>query len=399
MRNQRRILHLDMDAFFAAIEQRDNPFLRGKPVIIGGAPEGRGVVSTCSYEARKYGVRSAMPMAQAKRLCPHAVFVPLNGEKYAFVSRQLMNLLREFSPKVQPISVDEAFMDISGMERLFPTEEALGRAIKKVVWDKLRLTCSIGIAPTKVFAKMASGMQKPDGLTVIRQEEVETRIYSLPVEDLWGIGEKTAAVLRKLGIKTIGQLARESEARLKKVFGKNGELMVRVARGQVDSPVLALEELPPEKSVGHEHTFWDDTNDLEEIRAELLLLSQKVGRRLRKNGFRGRTVTVKLRYDNFQTTTHRTTLTFYTNNDMTLFKTAFHLFLKRYESGRKIRLIGISVSNLVNGTAPAALLPFEEELLWQVSDEKLFPVLDRIKDRFGEHAIWRTTNLILFRDR
>ncbi len=393
----RRILHLDMDAFFAAVEQRDHPFLRGKPVIIGGAPDGRGVVSTCSYEARKYGIHSAMPMAKARKLCPHAVFFPLNGEKYVHVSRQLMALLREFSPKVEPISVDEAFMDVSGMQRLFRSEAELGRSLKEEVRKRLGLTCSIGIAPTKVFAKMASNMGKPDGLTIISAEEIEEKIHPLPVEQLWGIGKRTAEVLHRMGIRTIGQLASRPEAELKKVFGKNGPMMVKVAKGEVDSPVHSLDELPEEKSVGHEHTFWMDTGDVEQIQAELLLLAQKVGRRLRKNRFQGRTVTLKLRYDNFETHTHRTSLNFYTSNDMTIYTCAVQLFRRSYQKGRLVRLIGISLSNLVKGQPEALQLPFAEEKIWLRSDERLFPVIDQIKDEFGEHSIWRASTLRLFR--
>ena len=394
---KRRILHLDMDAFFAAIEQRDHPFLRGKPVIIGGAPGGRGVVSTCSYEARKYGVHSAMPVAKARKLCPHAVFFPLNGKKYVHVSRRLMEILREFSPKVQPISVDEAFMDISGMERLYPDEEKLGRALKQAVKSRLGLTGSVGIAPTKVFAKMASDMDKPDGLTVLREEDIPEKIYPLPVEKLWGIGGRTAQALNRLGVRTIGELASAPEAWLKKFFGKNGAAMVKVARGELDSPVLSPEEMPDEKSVGHEHTFWTDTGDLEEIRSQLILLAQKVGRRLRKNKLKGRTVTVKIRYDNFDTLTHRTSLPFYTANDLTIFTCASRLFHNRFEPGRKVRLVGISVSGLVKGGAEVLQLPFAEEQIWLKSDERLFPAVDRIKDEFGEHAIWRASTLPLFR--
>ncbi len=394
---KKRILHLDMDAFFAAIEQRDHPFLRGKPVIIGGAPEGRGVVSTCSYEARKYGIHSAMPMAKAQKRCPHAVFFPLNGEKYAHVSRQLMALLRQFSPKVEPISVDEAFIDISGMERLFPSEEDLARKLKEAVKQQLRLTCSVGVAPTKVFAKMASNMQKPDGLTIIRPDEIASKIHPLPVENLLGIGKSTTRALHHLGIRTIGDLARTPEAKLRKVFGKNGPMMVQVARGELDSPVLSLEELPMEKSVGHEHTFWSDTADAEEIRAQLLLLVQKVGRRLRKKSLQGRTVTLKIRYDNFDTLTHRTSLNFYTANEMTLFACAQQLFLNKCERGRKIRLLGVSVSNLVKEGANVLHLPFAEEKIWLKADERLFPVIDQIKDEYGEHSIWRASTLQLFR--
>ncbi len=384
-----------MDAFFAAIEQRDNPLLRGKPVIIGGVPEGRGVVSTCSYEARKYGVHSGMSMAKALKLCPHAQVLSVSVKKILHVSRQLPNILDQFSPRVQPISVDEAFVDIAGMDLVFRNEEELGRGIKSEIKKQLKLTASIGIAPTKILAKLASGLQKPDGLTIIRNDEIEKKIYSLPVEKLWGIGEKTVAVMKKLGIFTIGDLANSSEVRLKQVFGIMGPQMVKVASARLDSPVMRLDELPMEKSMGHEHTFWTDTADTEEILSRLLLLVQKVGRRLRKKNLSGRTITLKIRYDNFQTNTHQSSQSIYLQNEMAIYSVATRLFQKNYGAGRKIRLIGVSVSNFIEGQGTGLELPFQDELIRSKSDSSLLPAVDQIKDEFGENSIWRASVLKL----
>ncbi len=392
----KRVLHLDMDAFFAAIEQRDYPLLRNKPVIVGGPVGSRGVVSTCSYEARRYGVKSAMPLHMAQKLCSTAIFIPPNGRKYVHVSRQVMSILQQFSPKVEPVSVDEAFMDVTGLARLYGNEIELARKIKAAIRQQLQLTASIGIAPTKILAKLASGLQKPDGLAIIKQDEIEKKVFILPVENLWGIGKATTKTLAQMGIITIGDLAKYSEIKLKKVFGKNGPLMVQAAAGKLDLPVLSLTEIPLEKSVGHEHTFWNDTADLEEIRAQMLLLVQRVGRRLRRKKLQGRTITCKLRYDNFQTLTHRTSFNRHTNNEAEIFAVAKELFHQAYEDGRKIRLIGISVSNLVPEQNDVIGLPFIAEQMRIKSDEQLYPAIDKIKDTYGEHAIWRACNFEKF---
>ena len=393
--SKKRIAHLDMDAFFASIEQRDNPLLRGKPVIVGGTVEGRGVVSTCSYEARKYGVHSAMPIREALRRCPNGIFLEGNGGKYVSASRQLMKILLRFTPRVEPVSIDEAFLDISGMARLYRTEEALARALKETIRAELGLTATIGIAPNKIMAKIASDLDKPDGLTVVRENEIETKIYPLPVSAMWGVGKRTVSVLEKLRIHTIGDLARAPEALLKKWFGKNGAVLVRMARGELDSPVLPPSELPPEKSIGHEHTFGRDTDDLPRIENELLLLAQLVGRRMRRQGVWGKRITLKYRYENFETHTHQLTLPAPTNLDDVIFQAAKKLFAEKFAPGRKIRLLGISVSRLKRGT-PGILpsLTLFPEPVFQ-KKEKLFPVLDRLKDVYGEGIVWRASSLNL----
>lgn len=395
MDREKRILHLDMDAFFAAVEQRDYPFLRGKPVIIGGVPEGRGVVSTCSYEARKYGIRSAMSMAEANRLCPHAVVMSVNPRKYLHVSKQLLSILNKFSPKVEPISIDEAFMAMDGLNRIYRSEEEFGTQIKKEIKKQLGITATIGIAPTKIMAKLASNLEKPDGLTIIKKEDIVDVVYPLPVEKLWGVGDKTVIALNKLNIYTIGDLAKSSDLLLKKVFGIIGPQMVGIAAGKIDSPVLRMDELPLEKSVGHEYTFWSDTKDIEEIQAQILSLVQKVGRRLRKKNLSGRTITLKIRYDNFQTNTHRKSLSIYLQNEMAIYTVAGRLFEINYQQGRMIRLVGVSVSNLIQGAHDVMGLPFQDNLIRSKSDKKLLPAVDKIKDAYGEGSIWRASILKL----
>ncbi len=392
---RKRIAHLDMDAFFASIEQRDNPLLRGKPVIVGGTVEGRGVVSTCSYEARKYGVHSAMPIREALRRCPHGIFLEGNGGKYVSASRQLMKILFRFTPRVEPVSIDEAFLDITGTRRLYGSEEDLARALKKAIRKELGLTATIGIAPNKIMAKIASDLDKPDGLTVVRKNEIETKIYPLPVSAMWGVGKRTVSVLERLNIQTIGELARTPEALLKKWFGKNGAVLVRMARGELDSPVLPPSELPPEKSIGHEHTFGRDTDELPRIENELLLLAQLVARRMRRQVVWGKRVTLKYRYENFETHTHQLTLGIPTNSDDIIFQSAKKLFAEKFTPGRKIRLLGISVSQLKQG--PSGILPglslFQEPAFQK--KEKLFPVLDHLKDEYGEGIVWRASSLNL----
>jgi len=395
MKRTKIILHIDMDAFFASLEQRDNPLLRGKPVIVGGTVESRGVVSTCSYEARAYGVHSAMPIQEALRKCPNGVFLRVNSAKYVSASRQLIQILLRFSPQVEPVSVDEAFVDITGSVRFYGTEENLAQLLKAAIRRELGVSATIGIAPNKIMAKMASDLNKPDGLTLIRPEEIETKIHPLPVSAMWGVGKRTQAVLEKLGILTIGQLASASEKTLKKIFGKNGPALVHLARGEADTPVLFPSEFPDEKSIGHEHTFAQDTDDFDELSAELLLLAQMVGRRMRKHGFVGKRVTLKYRYENFETHTHQMTLLTPTDRDGAIFLSVRKLLEEKFQKNRKIRLLGISVSQLsrTNGTLFLSLSLFEEKQ--KEKRQRLFSTLDRLKDHYGEMVVTHASVLKL----
>ncbi|MDQ2965300.1 MAG: DNA polymerase IV, partial [Chloroflexota bacterium] len=302
----RTILHVDLDAFFAAVEQRDRPELRGKPVIVGGGgPNDRGVVSAASYEARRFGVHSAMPLRQAGRLCPDGVFLPVDGAKYQSASRDVMAVLRRFTPLVEPISIDEAFLDVTGSRKLFGDGETVGRRIKEAVRDEVRLTISVGVASTKLVAKIASDLRKPDGLVVVPPGDEAAFLAPLPISRLWGVGEQTAAALRDYGVRTIGELAALDPEILTRRFGKHGASLAARARGEDTDPVSDRAEA---KSIGHEHTFDVDTADRETIERTLLAMAEGVAGRLRASGVKAGTITVKIRDSTFHTITRQRTL-------------------------------------------------------------------------------------------
>ncbi|HCC68907.1 MAG TPA: DNA polymerase IV [Nitrospiraceae bacterium] len=343
----RRILHIDMDAFFAAIEQKRRPELIGKPVVIGGDgdPTKRGVVSTASYEARKFGIRSAMPLRTAYKLCPDAVFLPVDYEEYSRMSEIIKSILREFSQEIEDVGIDEAFLDITEIEK--PSEE-IAMDIKKGITDKTHLTCSIGIAPNKLLAKIASDMQKPDGLTIITENDIERRIWPLPVRKLWGIGPKTEAYLKEMGIETIGMLASISIDKLIEVFGKSyGKYLYEASRGIDESPLITQWE---PKSTSREMTFQKDIESWQIIAKNLSELTKDTINDLRQRGYRGRTVTVKVRFSDFETHTRAKTLKEPTDSLEEIRRTAFHC-LSRFELSlpklkKKVRLIGIRVGEL-----------------------------------------------------
>jgi len=384
------IMHIDMDAFFAAIEQRDNPQLQGKPVIVGGIPGGRGVVSTCSYEAREYGLHSGMPITEAVRLCPHGIYLKTSGTKYTYAAIQLLEIFQSFTPIVEPVSIDEAYLDITKVVQHYDTAENLAREIKKKILGQLNLNCSIGIAHSRIFAKLASGLEKPDGLTIISQNTIETKVYPLPVEKLWGIGEKTAAVLHEIGIYTIGELADGKINVLKNSLGINGEHLRKVARGEGTSSVVPINQKVKEKSIGHEHTFGNDVKGDDTLFKMLMKLSQKVGRRMRKRGFGGKTVTFKLRYSDFETHTHRETLPHLIWDDREIFEEGKLLFKQMYKNNRPIRLIGISVSKLYPIESDSVLSSHQEDLFDEPYRKKeILPVMDDLRNKYGENIISR----------
>ena len=327
--HERNILHLDMDAFFAAVEQHDNPRLKGKPVIVCGDPEGRGVVSTASYEARPFGVKAGMPVAQAKRLCPQGVFIKGDIQKYIKLSLQIIDILKTFTPLVEPYSIDESFLDVTGCEGLFGPPVGIAKLIKAEIRRKFDLTCSIGVAPNKLLAKMASDFQKPDGLVVIRQEDVPEKIWPLPVRALMGVGEKTEKVLHGLGIKTIGDLARYPVEPLEYRLGVVGKALHAMAWGIDNSPVRPSGL--PIKSMSNEYTLPEDTTNQEILKAHIMRLSCEVGRRLRKNGYVGRTVNIKLRYHDFITITRSESLRDFTDSDKAICEKAWELFLRNWQ--------------------------------------------------------------------
>lgn len=380
------IIHVDMDAFFAAVEQRNHPEYRGKPVIVGGKPHTRGVVATASYEARAYGVRSGMSLWEAGNLCPHGIFVSGNHREYAMVSRQIMQILGSFTPQLEQVSIDEAFLDVSGCERLFGSAEDIGWAIKKRIRREVGLTASVGISVNKFLAKLASDLEKPNGFVVIRQEEIRGTLENLPVSRLWGVGEKTEKVLTNLGIRTIGMLAQIPVELLAAHLGPAmAEHLHRLSLGEDDRPVAPPDEI---KSMGHETTFPKDVADPEVLKAALLSLCEQVARRLRKSGLQGRTVTLKIRDANFKTVTRNLTLSFYTNSGEIIYQAGLQLLAKIPLVGKSYRLIGISVCHLVEGDfyQPSLFDNGEEDKRRQLNE-----VLDRLKDRFGEQAVTRAT--------
>jgi len=382
---QRWIIHVDMDAFFAAVEQRDDPALKGRPVVVGGVGK-RGVVSTASYEARRYGIRSAMPMSEARRRCPGAVFMSGDHKKYARVAEEIRAILADFSPLVEPLSLDEAFLDVTGMEWLYPEPAAIAAAIKKRIADELALIASAGVAPNKFLAKIASDWGKPDGLVVVQPEEVAAFLRSMPIGRLWGVGEKTAKRLQGLGINTIGQLADADESILVRHFGQAAGDMRRLAQGEDDRPVVPEHE---PKSIGNEITFAEDLRSREEIDTCLLALSHKVGRRLRQAGYAGRTVTVKIRFASFRTITRSRTLGAPTLLGDTIYATAAAI-MAGVELTEGVRLLGVTLSHLRAHGGQTSLFTAED-------DEKKLKVsvaVDRLKDKFGEGSVTRGRLLV-----
>jgi DNA polymerase-4 len=381
------IMHLDMDAFFAAIEQTIQPGLRGKPVIVGGDPDSRGVVSTCSYEARNYGVHSAMPMKEAYRLCPDAVYINTSGDKYSYMSMQVVNILRTFSPNVEPVSIDEAFVDITRIYKHNGGIEKTARAIKDEIRKELNLTCSIGIGPNRSVAKIASSSNKPDGLVIIPPNEVKQFLWGMPVDHLWGVGKKSAEALGKIGIKTIGDLAVTPEKTLKAMFGIMGPGLVRMANGEGETEVRASHVSYDAKSMGHEHTFDRDTKDERKVLGLLLYLSDRVSRRLRQSGCEGRTVTLKIRRSDFKLLTRAVSLKVYIDTEQEIFKASRKLLLDNRFLENPIRLIGVNISHLrkKEGNVFDNLLIDYDPLQKQRRLDKL---LDDLRDRHGEEAIF-----------
>ena len=374
----RWIMHIDMDAFFASVEQLDNPELKGKPLIVGGQ-SCRGVVSTCSYEARKFGVHSAMPMVEARRLCPHAEFLPGRMWRYEEVSREIMRIFHEEAPLVEQLSIDEAFLDVSGMERLCKDVRNVGWRIKERIKNEIGLTCSVGLAPNKFLAKMASDLQKPDGFTVITHEKARSFIAPLPVTKIFGIGGAAKQMLAQFGIATIGQLANADRSILQKVFGKNADKVQHLAMGLDDRPVIP--ETAP-KSIGRETTFEKDLYTFEDCKAAILELSGQTGFRLRNKGYSGRTVTLKVKFKDFKIITRSISSEGDISCDEEIFSLAVKLLKDvAYENG--VRLLGVTVSNLQDGSCGSLCFEENTKLLQRNA------AVDNLKKRFGENIIAR----------
>jgi DNA polymerase-4 len=374
------ILHVDMDAFFASVEVRRRPELRGKPVIVGGAGP-RGVVSSASYEARVYGVRSAMPGARAKRLCPHAVFLPVDFTEYSAASRAVMAIFRDMTPLVEPISSDEAFLDVSGAVRLLGRPAEIAAMIRRRVLDEQRLTCSVGVAPTKFIAKLASTRTKPDGLAVVPVDRVLDYLHPLPVEALWGVGERTAETLRRLGLVRVRDLAQAPVGMLRSAVGAAAAQHLHELSWGRDARAVVAEQV--EKSIGAETTFDVDVADRDVIRRSLLALAGKTAGRLRRAGHIARTVVIKVRLADFRTLNRSRTLPVATDVTREIFETAWALF-EALGTGERIRLVGVRVEGLSPvDAAPRQLTLGERDSGWREADR----AADAAAARFGQGAV------------
>lgn len=380
----RTIMHVDMDAFFAAVEVLDHPEYAGKPLIIGGRKDSpRGVVSTASYEARKFGVHSAMPIARAAILCPQGIFVPGRMKRYQEVSEQIHRVFPEFSPLVEPLSVDEAFLDMSGCEHFYPNLEAMGQSLKRRIKDVSGLTASVGIAPNKFLAKLASDFRKPDGLLILKAADVQRFLNDLPVGKLWGVGKKSEAVLHKHKLYYVRDLLPHSLPWLRERLGSAlGSQVYHLARGLDERPVIPEQEA---KSIGHELTFAEDHADFSFLRLQLAQMSEKVGWRLRSQGLHAKTVSIKVRFADFKTITRAQTLSFPFNDDDTIFREALHLF--KQVKLEPVRLLGVTVSNFSVG-AQMSLFSLEQENTSQVNE-----VMDKINRHFAPGTIRKGRSL------
>jgi DNA polymerase-4 len=386
----RTILHVDLDAFYAAVEQRDDPKLRGKPVLVGGSAR-RGVVASCSYEARTFGIKSAMPMAEALRRCPKAIVVRHRMDRYAEASQVFFDILGDFSPEVEGLSLDEAFLDCTGSERLLGDGRTIAHAIKARVRAELQLVASVGVAPIKLAAKIASDIDKPDGLRVVTAEGLLPFLHALPVTRLWGVGEATREALASMGLSTIGEVARYPESALVGRLGEvTGHHLAALARGNDQRPVV------PERdpvTIGHQETFDDDIDDKGELAVILLDQADRVAARLRDSELRARAVVLIIKYDDFRQITRRTTLDASTSDGGVLARTAIDLLGKvaiESKKGGRVRLCGIAAQSLEPRDAPRQL-GFDEAA--RARGERLGDTLDKLTAKFGKRTIRRAVHL------
>jgi len=391
------IIHLDLDAFFASVEQRDNPAYQEKPLIVGGISGGklsnsnRGVVCAASYEARKYGVHAGMPIWEARQKCPQGIFVTSQINKYLEASKKFFQICSNYTPLVEPLSIDELFLDVSGCESLFGSSETIGRKIKERVYQELELKVSVGIAENKFLAKIATNLGKPNGFYIIPLKDIQKIVYPLPISALWGIGKKTEELLKKSGIYLVEQLARMPDSILENLLGKNGKKIKLLAQGIDESPVI-----PPStaKSIGKETTYSTNIIEKEKLIKELLKLSQLVAYNVRKKGYKGRTITLKVRFQNFTTFNRSKTLENPTHLDDIIFKTVVELLDKVRHKKGGIRLLGIKLSNLTLGNEKKQLkfLRDEEDKKGDKL-EQLTQSLDKIREKFGSKSITRASLL------
>lgn len=388
----KKVLHLDLDAFFCAVEELSNPALKSRPFAVGGLPDQRGVVASCSYAARAYGIHSAMPMARAVKLCPHLIIVPANFRAYRETSQQVMQILHNLTPLVEQISIDEAFLDVSD---LTTSATDIARALQQDINTRLGLPCSIGVASNKLVAKIANNIGKasantqagntPNAIKVVPPGQEAAFLAPLPVKELWGVGPKTAEKLAELGLRTIGDVARWPAADLERRFGKHGHDLAQRAKGIDTRPVETEHET---KSVSQETTFAQDITDGPQLEQTLRRLSEQVGRRLRQANLAGNTVRLKIRWADFTTLSRQTTLNHPTNLDAEIYAAISHLFQQVWPPGKRVRLVGVGVSNFSD--------PVRQLSLWDnthEADEQLQQTLDQIRAKFGDSAVKRGDQL------
>jgi DNA polymerase-4 len=386
--SQSAILHVDMDAFYASVEQRDRPELRGKAVIVGGTAESRGVVCAASYEARKFGVHSAMPTVTARRLCAQGIFLPVRMKHYAQISEQIQEIFLSFTPLVEPLSLDEAFLDVHGCEGLFGPAPQIARKIKTRIKDETKLVASVGLAPNKFLAKLASDLGKPDGFVVLEPEKVQEVLTPLPVGRIWGVGAKAEKRLHTLGIRTIGQLASFPQESLVDHFGEAGRHIWQLAHGQDDRLVVPDDEA---KSISTETTFAEDIGDREVLRSCLLDLTDHLGQRIRRQKVRARTIELKVRNAEFRTFLRSTTLPDPTDVTEVIWQAVVGLFQDRVsDAWLPLRLLGVGVAGLVRDSAVQGQL-FDDG--WHQKQRALDETMDAIRTQFGAGAIRRAGGL------
>lgn len=386
MKNNLNIIHVDMDAFFAAVEQLDNPKLKGKPVIIGGVSlNNRGVVSTASYEARKYGIHSAMPIAQAKKLCPHGIYLPGRGKRYSEISKQIFEILKQITPKIEKLSIDEAFLDVKGCHRLYGNSNEIAKLIKDKVKEQTGLICSVGVASNKFLAKIASDLEKPDGLVVINDDSVAKILDDLSIKKIPGIGKKSSKKLNDLGIYKIKQLKNLNIDQLQNLFGKHGISLYNLIRGKDNRTVNTEQEV---KSISNETTFSEDISDMDLLLKYLLKLSQKVTRRIRKKNLVGNTIFIKVKDNQFNVVTRRITINSNIDSTDDLYKYSKEL-LNKVKIKKPIRLIGVGIAGLKYKNKEQLSL-FDSNK----GKKEFNNAIDIIKDKFGNESIKRARDLL-----
>ena len=388
------IFHVDMDAFFVSVEELYDPSLRGKAVIVGGNPNHRGVVAAASYEARRYGVHSAMPLRTAARLCPQAIFLPPHRERYTAASRQIRKIFSEFSPQVEMVSVDEAYLNLSGTERLWGPPLRAAHRLHEAIACRAHLPCSIGISGSRLVSKIASDQAKPNGILWILPESEAAFLAPLPVSKIPGVGKVTGAALGQMGVRTIGDLARLQRSFLESALGQYGISLSALARGEdIAAAGPHADDWDAEdhtKSIGHEETFAADIGDPAELESVLVDLSQRVAARLREHGFHARTITLKLRYANFQTITRAHTLPESTQLDGVILDAARRLLRRHWDRRRKVRLLGVQASGFTSVAGQANLLEASQQQKWG----RALAATDRLRNRYGFASVQLASALI-----